>query len=64
MRISFGADKVKIRGPRVDGSWVVTFETGEYEQDKIAELLKIPQNTEIKVIVEVNNETKETAKTS
>ena len=52
-QIKFGADKVKINGPRIDGSYTVTFETGEYEQEKLAELFRIPQLSEIKVVVEV-----------
>lgn len=46
------ADKVKISGPKVDGSYLITFECGEYEQQHVAELLKIPQGTTIKVRVE------------
>lgn len=39
--VEFGADKIKISGPRVDGSYNISFETGEYERNKIAELIKI-----------------------
>lgn len=53
MKISFNADKVKVSGPKVDGSYSVTFDTGEYEQEKIAELVRIPQQTAIGVDVSV-----------
>jgi hypothetical protein len=49
-KITFGADKIVIRGPRVDGTYVVTFETGEYERDRVAELFKL----DTPVIVEVS----------
>lgn len=47
------ADKISITGPKVDGGFTVRFEVGEYEQDKIAELLKIPQQVPIKLSVEI-----------
>lgn len=36
--ITFIADKVKINGPRIDGSYSITFETGEYTWDQIKDL--------------------------
>ncbi len=51
-KIEFIADKIYVRGPRVDGSYVVTFEVGEYMQPKVAKLLTIPQQTNVKVGVE------------
>jgi len=39
--VEFGADKIKISGPRVDGSYVVSLETGEYEKNKIAEIIRV-----------------------
>lgn len=54
--IELNADKVKVRGPRVDGSWVISFETGEYEQEKIAQLLTIPQQTPLKLTVSLYDE--------
>ncbi|GEM_PF-3403055 len=50
--VEFTADKVKISGPRVDGTIAVTFDVGEYEAGKVADLLKIPPNTLLKVSVE------------
>ena len=52
MKIAFSADKVKISGPRVDGSFAVTFETGEYEKSKLAELFLIPSDSMLKVTIE------------
>jgi hypothetical protein len=54
MRIEFIADKVKIAGPRIDSTYTVTFEVGEYEQDQLGELMKIKQPAIFKV--EVSNE--------
>lgn len=39
MKINLTSDKVSVRGPKVDGSYVLSFEFGEYERKKIAELL-------------------------
>jgi hypothetical protein len=51
-KITFGADHVKIIGPKADGGLSATFDTGGYQQHQIAELLKIPQNTAMTVTVE------------
>lgn len=51
--IEFGADSVRISGPRrTDGAYTVSFETGEYERERIADLLRIPQQTALRVRVE------------
>lgn len=51
--IQFNADHVKVNGPREsDGNLSITFTTGEYEQDKIAELLKIEKDKVLKVTIE------------
>jgi hypothetical protein len=54
-KIEFGADKVSISGPSVDGGFKITFSTGEYEQLKIAELLTIPQQTALRITVEIDD---------
>jgi hypothetical protein len=51
--IAFSADKVKVNGPRADGSYAITFETGEYEQEKVAEILKLPTQTALHVKVDI-----------
>ncbi len=48
---SFLADKVKISGPRIDGSYTITFEVGEYEYDNIKDMVKLNGKI-IKVSVE------------
>jgi hypothetical protein len=40
MRIQFIADKVKIAGPKIDGSYTISFEVGEYAYDQIMHLPK------------------------
>ena len=51
--IELTADKVLIRGPSADGGYTLTFYIGEYEQAKVAEVMRIPQMTEIKLQVYV-----------
>ena len=53
--ISFRADKVRVTGPKIDGSYSITFEAGQYEQSKVSEMVAIPQDTMITVTVEVAN---------
>ncbi len=51
--IELTADRCQITGPRSsDGTYKVMFEFGEYMAEQVAELLKIPQGTTIKVKVE------------
>lgn len=38
MEATFVADKVKVHGPKIDGTFTVTFETGEYAWEQIKEL--------------------------
>lgn len=52
--MDFVADKVKINGPKADGGFTVSFETGEYEAAKVAALLSIPPQTAMKVTVTAN----------
>lgn len=47
--IKFVADKVTISGPKPDGSFVISFEVGEYERDKVLEIMKLPPNLQVKV---------------
>jgi hypothetical protein len=56
-QITFGADRVMVRGPRgSDGALIVTLETGEYQAEQVAEVIKIPPNTPVKVILEYDKE--------
>lgn len=59
MKIKFKADRVKISGPRVDDSYTITFETGDYAYDDIMELPKMNGET---IEVEVRNGETETKK--
>ena len=45
------ADRVKVNGPRIDGSYTVTFECGEYMNKEISKLFLIPQGTMIELKV-------------
>lgn len=52
--MNFVADKVKVNGPKVDGGFTVTFEVGEHQQFEVAKLLAIPQQTTMKVVLEID----------
>lgn len=51
--LKFIADSFLIRGPRkTDGSYVISFETGEYQQKEIASILaSIPPQTALEVTI-------------
>lgn len=52
--MKFIADGVQVRGPRQsDGSFTISFTTGEYQADKVAELLKIRRDIALNVSVEM-----------
>lgn len=50
--IEFHADGVKVAGPKIDGSWSVTFNVGEYEQVEVAKLLMLQQHQVLTVRVD------------
>lgn len=50
MKIEFTADSIKISGPKIDGSYNLILEVGEYEKDKILEVMRLKPN--YKVIIE------------
>ena len=50
--VVFHADGIKIYGAKADGGYTVTLSIGEYEQEKLAKLFLIPQNTVVKVTIE------------
>lgn len=37
--ITLHPDKIRFRGPNVDGGWTVTLEIGEYEKVQVAQLM-------------------------
>ncbi len=51
MKINLVADGYRITGPKVDGSYSVTFSFGEYQQEEISKIFQLPQLTSIKVEV-------------
>lgn len=56
MKKEFLADKIKISGPMSDNSYKISFWTGEYEQENVAELFKIPPMTALQVTVEEHDD--------
>ncbi len=50
--MTFTADRIKIAGPKIDGSYSITFEVGEYEYDKIKDIPKLNGKA---IVVEVRN---------
>lgn len=40
MKLKLIADKVTVRGPKVDGSLVISLELGEYQKEQWATLMK------------------------
>lgn len=50
--IQFKSDKVSIRGPKQDNSYVVTFEVGEYGRQDVQALLGLEPEQVLKVTVE------------
>ena len=48
--ITFMADRVRLNGPRIDGSYTLSFEVGEYMYDQIKDVPKL-NNAEIYVTV-------------
>ncbi len=47
------SDKVSVNGPRIDGTYKVTFEVGEYMRDKIGDIIKLPTDNALKVTIEL-----------
>ena len=40
MKLKLVADKLTVRGPKIDGSFVISLELGEYQQSTFADLIK------------------------
>lgn len=53
--ITFIADKVKMNGPKVDGTFTISFDTGEYAWDLIKDL---PNLNGESIVVSVSKYTK------
>ena len=52
--IKFNADKVLLSGPKIDGSYKVSFEVGEYQLKYIKDLIEI-RDCIMEVTVEKND---------
>lgn len=52
-KISFLVDKILFRTRASDDTYIVTLETGEYEKNNIAELMKLTGLHNYKVTIEV-----------
>lgn len=57
MKLNLMADKVTVRGPKIDGSFVVNLELGEYQKTVLANLLnELDFNEMVKVTIEQKTE--------
>lgn len=57
MKLKLIADKVTIRGPKIDGSYVLSLELGEYQKNNLANLLnELDFNDVVEVTIEQNSE--------
>ena len=52
MKLKLTADKVLMRGPKADGSYQLTFEFGEYQKEKLAEILKLKTDDVVELTIE------------
>lgn len=49
--ITLHPTKLVVRGPRVDGGYSITLELGEYDQDAVAEVVRLPHELPIDVVI-------------
>lgn len=55
MKLKLIADKVTVRGPKVDGSLVISLELGEYQKEQWATLMKeLDFNNVVQLTIEQN----------
>lgn len=50
--IEFKADRVSIRGPKVDGTYVISFDCGEYQRQNVQALLGLEPEQVLTVTVD------------
>ena len=56
MILKLTADRITVRGPKVDGSLVITLELGEYQKDQWAILMReLDFNKVVEVTIEQGN---------
>lgn len=57
MKLKLIADKVTVRGPKVDGSLVISLELGEYQKEQWGTLMKeLDFNEVVNLTIEQNSE--------
>lgn len=47
--IEFTADNIKISGPKIDGSYNLVLEVGEYEKGKVLEVMRLKPNYKVTI---------------
>lgn len=45
------SDSLKINGPKVDNSWTISLNVGEYEKGSVAKLLMLPDDSMYEVVI-------------
>lgn len=56
MKLKLLADQIRIRGPKVDGGYVITIEVGEYEVQNVAKLMsELDNENVVEVTLEQEN---------
>ncbi len=50
-KVKFIADKVRVSGPKIDGGYVISFEVGEHMAHKVSEIVMLPQQIALEVMV-------------
>lgn len=55
MKLNLTVDKLTFRGPKIDGSFVITLELGEYQKQVFGELVKeLDMGAVVQVTIEQN----------
>ncbi len=55
--VQFIADKVRISGPKIHAGYIISLEVREHMPYKVSEIIRLPQNTALKVdITPLENE--------
>ena len=54
MQVTLHPDKIKANGPKVDGSYTLSFDIGEYERLEVAKLIALPPEAEVTLEVQAN----------
>jgi len=54
MKTTLHPDKIRVNGPKVDGSYTLSFDIGEYERLEVAKLIALPPEAEVTLEVIAN----------